>query len=140
MNKIKSICGVNLILFLGMVFFAMSCHRQSRLEVYELQCENLSNPMGIDKTTPRFSWKIKSKKTVPNKKLFNFGSKRHLPFKRKRSRFMESGKIESESSIFIPYKGEKLHSGSVAYWKVRVWDEENNASHGVSPPDSALVY
>ncbi|MDD3495557.1 MAG: hypothetical protein PHU11_06710, partial [Dysgonamonadaceae bacterium] len=70
MNKIKSICGVNLILFLGMVFFAMSCHRQSRLEVYELQCENLSNPMGIDKTTPRFSWKIKSNKNGTEQKAF----------------------------------------------------------------------
>ncbi|MFY9515633.1 MAG: family 78 glycoside hydrolase catalytic domain [Dysgonamonadaceae bacterium] len=134
MNKIKSICGVNLILCLGMVFFAMSCHRQSRLEVYDLQCENLSNPLGIDKTTPRFSWKIKSKKNGTKQKAFQLLVASDISrLNEKEADLWESGKIESESSIFIPYKGEKLHSGSVAYWKVRVWDEENNASSWSEP-------
>jgi len=37
---------------------------------YDLRCENLKNPMGIDKTTPRFSWKITSNKNGTAQKAF----------------------------------------------------------------------
>ena len=35
----------------------------------------------------------------------------------------DSGKIESDQSIHVPYSGPALASGQRVYWKVRVWDE-----------------
>ena len=63
-------CRQNLIIFLSLIFVAIGCQKQRRLEVHELQCENLHNPLGIDKTTPRFSWKIKSNKNGTEQNAF----------------------------------------------------------------------
>jgi len=38
--------------------------------VSELRCENLSDPLGINTTKPRLSWKIKSEKNGTSQKAF----------------------------------------------------------------------
>jgi alpha-L-rhamnosidase len=35
----------------------------------------------------------------------------------------DSGKIDSDQSIHVPYDGQALASGQRVYWKVRIWDE-----------------
>ncbi|NLB92682.1 MAG: hypothetical protein GX792_04600, partial [Bacteroidales bacterium] len=47
----------------SVIFFCIfidGCAPKARLEVYDLKCEGLTNPLGIDKTVPRFNWKISS--------------------------------------------------------------------------------
>jgi hypothetical protein len=40
------------------VLCTISCAGSEQANVYELRCEHLFNPLGIDVETPRFSWKI----------------------------------------------------------------------------------
>lgn len=127
-------CRQNLIIFLSLIFVAIGCQKQRRLEVHELQCENLHNPLGIDKTTPRFSWKIKSNKNGTEQNAFQLLVASDLSrLNEEEADLWNSGKVISRSTIFIPYKGKKLNSGSNAYWKVRVWNEENNVSSWSKP-------
>jgi alpha-L-rhamnosidase len=45
----------------------------------------------------------------------------------------DSGKIDSDQSIWVPYQGKKLSSRQRAYWQVRCWDERNRASDWSTP-------
>ena len=39
-----------------------------------------------------------------------------------------SGKVASDESVMVPYGGKELTSRTLAYWKVRVWDNYGNVS------------
>jgi len=99
------------------------------LSIYELKCENLPNPLGIDKTIPRFSWKIGSVKNGTEQRAYQVlvASSPEL-LKKDQADLWNSTKIESSSSILVPYQGKPLGSGLFYFWKVRIWDESGNVS------------
>jgi alpha-L-rhamnosidase len=99
------------------------------LIVHDLKCENLRNPLGIDKTTPRFSWKIKAHKKGTKQTAFQIivASTPGL-LNPDMADLWNPGKIESSASLWILYSGKSLRSGTSACWKVRIWDEAGNAS------------
>jgi len=45
----------------------------------------------------------------------------------------DSKKVESAQSIQVIYKGKKLLSEMIVYWKVRVWDENGVLSNWSEP-------
>jgi alpha-L-rhamnosidase len=121
-------------LFLIVLFFIIGCTSINSPEVFDLRCESLEHPLGIDKTTPRFSWKISSDKNGTEQKAFQILVAAELSeLTENKAGLWNSGKVESSASIFVPYRGQKLNPGSAAWWKVRVWDEAGNVS-GWSEP------
>jgi len=40
----------------------------------------------------------------------------------------DSGKVGSDDSVLVPYKGQPLESGMSAFWRVQVWDQAGAAS------------
>lgn len=122
------------IIFFNIIFSVVDCWGQSNLKLYDLQCENLPSPLGIDKTMPRFNWKIKSNKNGTEQKAFQLLVATDISrLNEKEADFWNSGKVKSTSSILVPYKGKRLNSGLIAYWKVRVWDEKNKSSSWSQP-------
>ncbi len=100
-----------------------------KLNVYDLKCENLRNPLGIDKTAPHLSWKVRSNKNGTEQKTFQVLVASDLSMLDKdKADLWSSGKIESSASILVSYQGKTLKSGLAAYWKVRVWDKDGNVS------------
>ncbi len=99
------------------------------LEVYDLKCENLSDPLGTGTSLPRLSWKVKSYVGGESCSAYQIiaASEKNL-LSEKKSDLWNSGKTESSESILINWQGEQLLSGSVCYWKVRVWSESGKAS------------
>ncbi len=114
---------------IAFVFCLWGCAPEGNLNVYELKCENLQNPLGIDKTVPRFSWEILSNKNATEQKAFQVlvASDPSL-LDKDQADLWDSGKSESSVSIMVPYQGKVLGSGTSAYWKVRIWDEAGNVS------------
>ena len=55
---------------IAFVLFNTGCNGNGTLRVYDQKCENLKNPLGIDVTTPRFSWKIRSNKNGTEQKAY----------------------------------------------------------------------
>ena len=52
----------------------------------------------------------------------------------------KTGKVLSDISIGIPYKGKTLESGTRYTWRVRIWDNKGKSLHGAillvrGPPD-----
>lgn len=116
------------ILLVGARVFS-GCGGNEKLRVFDLKCENLQNPLGIDKTVPRFSWKVKSIKEGTKQKAYQVlvASDSKLLQKDQGDLWNSQG-IDSPESVLVSYKGSALLSGMIYYWKVRVWDEEGNVS------------
>jgi alpha-L-rhamnosidase len=96
-----------------------------------LQCEYQTEPIGIDVPAPRFGWQLLDSKYVRGQSQTAY----HILVASCSGKLTEakadvwnSGKINSSQSILAPFGGEKLHSSSAYFWKVRVYDKDGNPS------------
>ncbi|MCG6189757.1 family 78 glycoside hydrolase catalytic domain [Maribellus maritimus] len=101
----------------------------SSITVTGLRCDYFENPLGIDNRNPKLSWIIKS--TEKNQKQTAYqilvaSSLKHL--NNEKGDIWDTGKIKSDQSCQIIYQGKPLQSTKKYYWKVRVWDKNNNRS------------
>lgn len=100
-----------------------------KMELYDLKCEALNNPLGIDNTLPHISWKIKSNRSETKQKAYQIlAATNESLLSEDKADLWNSQKIESDQSIWVLYAGKELSSRSLVYWKVRIWDENGNAS------------
>jgi alpha-L-rhamnosidase len=122
-----------LISLLHMQFAA--CNRQG-ITVSELQCEYMTNPLGIDTETPRFSWKIHDLEYIRGQgqtayRIVVASSLKNL--KNEKPDIWDSGKISSEQLHLVPYGGNKLQPGGDYYWKVMIYDRDGKPSEWSKP-------
>ena len=94
----------------------------SQVKVQNLLTENFSNPIGIDAQQPEFSWQLASNE----RNILQTAYEIKVKLNKKQS--WASGKISSDQSVHIPYKGDPLQSGKKYTWQVRVWDNKGKAS------------
>ncbi len=93
-----------------------------------LRTENLQNPTGIDVLQPYFSWQLLSAEQNVMQSAYEIRVADDAAALAKNKINWTSGKIQSDQSIHVPYKGAALVSGKKYYWQVRVWDNNNVAS------------
>lgn len=119
---------------------AVSCGSGSSLEITALQCEKLNDPLGIDTTSPHFSWHLDSEVQGAAQTAYQIvvASNEKL-LSEEKADLWNSGKMASESSNWVLYRGDALKPGSFSYWKVRVWDQKGKFRHGANRPVSVLV-
>ena len=115
MKKLFLLLVAQVILFVG----------NAQLKVGNLLCENLSNPLSLDVSQPRFSWQLLSgtrniKQTAYELKVSEQASVKNV--------LWTSGKVPSNQSVHVPYGGKPLQSGKQYYWQVRVWDNDGKNS------------
>ncbi len=98
----------------------------------DLRCEYLTDPIGIDVMKPRLSWKIdarsqNSESSSQNTRGMKQGTYQILVassedlLKKDKGDLWDSGKVESDQSVLVEYKGKMLESRMRCWWKVRVW-------------------
>lgn len=99
------------------------------IAIYDLKCEYFDNPEAISQLKPRLSWKLASSNRNVIQTYYEIrvaAEIKNLDDDNKASWY--SGKIKSDQSINVSYKGGILDSGKKYYWKVRIWDNKGNAS------------
>ncbi len=102
------------------------------LLVEDLRCDYLRNPLGIDDPRPRLSWKLTAEDRRARGKrqtacqVLVAGSRKQLDADR--GDLWDSGRLETDRSIHLPYQGKPLPSRRKCWWKVRVWDEQDRVS------------
>jgi alpha-L-rhamnosidase len=103
-----------------------------------LTVEYMSDPVGLDTPAPRLSWKLKAASagardlrqtayqvlvaTTPDKLGRGEGD------------LWDSGRVASDQSLNVVYKGAPLKTSQRCYWKVRAWDNAGDAASAWSAP------
>ena len=95
----------------------------------DLRCENRVNPLGIDETNPLLSWKISSEaRNIIQSAYEIMMAEGDSSFENDAKIFWSTGKISSSESANIRYSGNALKPGIRYYWRVRIYDQDGNAS------------
>ncbi len=93
----------------------------AQINVINLRCEMLNNPLGIDATQPRFSWQLQSTlRNVQQQSYQIIVSSTEQRLNKNDGDVWNSGVINDSKSLLIAYKGKHLSSGKKYYWKVNV--------------------
>jgi alpha-L-rhamnosidase len=115
----------DLLTLLG-VLFLNSCIQKS-IQPNELTVsEQFKNPIGFYDATPSFSWKLPENVTFQT--AYTIVAASSLDLLAKAPDIWDSGKVTSDQTLYIPYKGVALTSRQKVYWQVRFWDEKGNKS------------
>ena len=101
---------------------------ESNLSAARLKTEYYSNPVGIDRLNPRFSWIIESNLQGTLQTAWQIQSAISIEQLEKGNLEWDSGKVPSGSSIHNRWEGPALQSGQRYFWRVRVWDNHDNVS------------
>ncbi|WP_091380507.1 family 78 glycoside hydrolase catalytic domain [Mucilaginibacter mallensis] len=99
------------------------------LKVANLQCEYESNPMGIEASSPKLSWKLQSAERNIMQTAYRILVSDNIESLDKNiGNTWDSKHINSSTSIEVAYKGRPLLSAKTYYWKVTVWDNHQHMS------------
>ena len=115
-----------------MPIFVLGCKDISELNIIDLKCEYRINPLGIDNTEPRLSWKLIVSNYIRGQKQSAYqilvaSSIKELDIEN--GNYWDSGKVESDKSVNVVYNGKVLESGKQYFWKVKVWDVSGQVSN-----------
>lgn len=90
-----------------------------------LQCEHLTNPLGIDAIMPRLSWQLSNAKQESLQTAFQIEvSVDTTSLLKSNALVWNTGKVKSDE-ILVSYNGKQLQAFTKYYWRVKVWDEKN---------------
>ncbi len=108
--------------------------RQTTLTVSELTCEYAADPLGVDTARPRFGWILTSNERARMQSAYQIlVARSEEKLQARVGDKWDSGKVISDRSVNVDYRGEALASGEKCYWKVRVWDEQGRPSAWSKP-------
>lgn len=114
-----------LLLSLGRPYAAVS--------VTDLRTEQLKNPSGLDVRQPRLGWRIESDQRNVMQTAYHIlvASSPEL-LAQDKGDVWDSGKVESDASQWIPYRGASLKRNAPYYWKVKVYTDKGETAWSTS--------
>jgi len=120
MNRLKHL------LIVGAVLLADIC--SAAVNTQYLRCEYLSNPPGLDATSPRLSWILTADTRGEKQTAYQIlmASSANL-LDADTGDLWDSGKVVSDETSQIAYAGKTLASRESCFWKVRAWDRHGQA-------------
>lgn len=110
---------------------ALTCRSNtpSEMRVQQLRCEYLKNPLGIDETRPRLSWKLTSELRGQRQTAYQvLVASSDTLLARDQGDLWDTGRISSDRTSHIEYSGKPLESRLRCFWKVRSWDKDGRAT------------
>ncbi|MDB4583604.1 family 78 glycoside hydrolase catalytic domain [Draconibacterium sp.] len=118
-----------LLIATSLIISFCSLSEKKTVHPVNLRCENLVNPIAIDRATPLLSWNLETELRGQKQTAYQIivsGSEKNLD--KNSGDFWDTGKVESELSVNIKYQGKPLKSRDVLYWKVKTWNQEGEES------------
>lgn len=108
---------------LYLLFLAPQLVAQENAFAYNLQCEHLSDPIGLDRENPRFSWKLNDSRYGARQTAYRV--KVYQTTEAGSSLVWDSGK-KDENTNLIRYQGDPLESFTAYTWQLQLWDKDNS--------------
>ncbi|RGN63666.1 alpha-L-rhamnosidase [Bacteroides sp. OM05-10AA] len=111
------------VILLGSLYGMVGIGAQEAMTPTDLQCEHLVNPLGIDATHPRFSWKLQSSRQGVTQHSYRIivGTD-SLAVAQGKGNSWDSGIVESDCTL-SHYQGNKLLPFTRYFWKVQVEEQ-----------------
>ncbi len=126
----KNIIMKHYFIMIAAIAVCLACDN-NRLMINGETVEMRENPEGISAGNPRFSWKLSCSGNDIVQTAWQIkvaGSETDL--ERGRNLIWDSGKIESDQSHLVEYKGPGLEAGSRYYWQVTSWTNDGSIAEG----------
>src|SRR5215469_7158177 len=118
----------------AIVFAATTLFAHASVVPVNLRCEYAVNPLAVDVTAPRLFWVLESNERGQRQTAYEIlvaSSEKQLVADH--GDLWDSGKVDSDETIQIPYGGKELKSSQQIFWKVRAWDAAGNVSSWSKP-------
>lgn len=121
MNKRITISILSLLLLVGMA--------HANVFVTHLRTELMENPLGIDVSQPRLSWRIESDQQNVMQTAYHIlvASSPEL-LAQDKGDCWDSGKVDTDASQWNLYQGIKLKRNAPYYWKVKVYTNKGESN------------
>lgn len=125
---------MNLSVFLRIIvsislMFIAGCSGHLKIKISKTKCENQQNPLGVQSQSPVLSWNMVSSGRGVSQKAYQIVvSDNKKDIEKGIGNIWDTKKIHSDNSINIKYQGSELSPSVIYYWKVKVWDNNDNES------------
>jgi len=99
-----------------------------------LTCEHLYDPIGLTTIRPRLGWIVESDRRAQTQTAYQIlVAESPEDLANDAGTLWDSGQVPSDQTVDVVYAGRPLHSRQRCYWKVRVWDGQNQPSDYSEP-------
>ncbi|HWS00925.1 MAG TPA: family 78 glycoside hydrolase catalytic domain, partial [Prolixibacteraceae bacterium] len=134
MKLLKQLFNTTIILVAVIWNLYAQTENKALLSSFDLKCENLVNPMGVELSAPHLSWQLQAESRNQKQTAYQIlVSERETDLQEDKGGLWDTGKVLSDETVNIPYRGKPLSSRSLVYWKVRVWDASGHPSAWSKP-------
>ena len=119
---------------------------RSRFAAIDPRCEYQADPVGLDETAPRFSWKIQATDRALSRSDYRCVARGQIQsayrvlVSSSRQRLedgigdkWDSGRVASDATNAVAYAGEQLRSGERCWWRVQTWDGDGRRGTDSAP-------
>jgi alpha-L-rhamnosidase len=105
-----------------------SSRSSEQIHIFNLRCEYLAAPLGIDEREPRLSWAIASCRRGARQSAFRLRvASTGAILAAGGADLWDSNRVESSQTTHVVYAGRPLRSHDVCHWQVEVWDEASKS-------------
>ena len=104
--------------------------------VVDFKTENLVAPEGIDTPNPRFSWKLASQTLNEKQSAYQITVRNTNA----EEVVWDTGKIESDEQLYIPYAGDPLQPGAEYMVELNVWNKDGSQKSQIYAPFSMGLF
>lgn len=112
----------------------------ARVDVTGLETDAAANPLGIESTRPRLSWRLSADRRGVLQTAYQLraaGSVEALA--NGQPDLWDTGRVEA-ATPWADYAGTPLRTRQTVWWQVRVWDEAGDATAWSSPASFELAF
>jgi alpha-L-rhamnosidase len=103
------------------------------LTPYDLTCELVATPLGIDEPAPRLAWRLRSDRRGDAQTGYRLRvAERADDLDRPDRVLWDTGRVDSPENFHIAYDGPPLRSGTRYHWRVTVWDVDGDPAAPVT--------
>ena len=122
-------CGTNRFVFIGLL--ALICLPAAHAapptgKPVNLTCDSLDNPLGIDDTSPLFSWQLQDSRFGARQNAYQIlVASNPESLVAGKADIWDSGRVDSDQSVGVRYGGTALVAEKRYFWRVLLWDMDS---------------
>ncbi len=123
-NKIFQLIIVSILV----IFNCMPLQAQQNCTPVNLACEYIENPLGIDATHPRLTWKLKDTRSGAKQSAYQiFVGTDSVQVSNVKGNTWQTQKVNTPKQL-ISFGGKALQPFTKYFWTVKMWDKDGMAS------------